>query len=213
MEIVCRCPLNVEEPGHFHITSQLSKHQWTNSICTALEQSYWLQSAQALSIVGVILSGAGVVAAVAWLFTDLYRCVNLFLVASVTSAVIGGVLILSSDITFAAKYSIEFYHNRWSNDIYFTLPQTSTALPTPTPERMAYEIAAFDRVMGVAWSFALDIAAGSLCIVSALPLLLVSMAVIDRPDTNKTSSASDTRRLSVPENMEFVKVIEGEVKL
>ncbi|XP_055869397.1 uncharacterized protein LOC106073014 [Biomphalaria glabrata] len=161
---------------------------------------YWIQSAQVLSIVGVIVAGSGVISTIAWILNDLAKCVNLFLVVSVTCAVIGGILILSSDITFAAKYSIDIYHSH-VNNIYFTTSASAV--------QQAFEIAALDFFLDVGWSFALDIAAGSLCVLSAVPMLLA--AIVTSRKSPAASSSTKSKKSDL-ERLEFFRASEGDTR-
>ena len=113
-----------------------------------------------------------------------------------------GILILSSDITFAAKFSVEPYYIV-GNKIYFT-PSSSD------PARIALEIGTLDKLLDVGWSFALDIAAGSICVLSSLPLMVVSVWTA-RTARKKPSTKAQRNRTS--KNQVFARTREGSTQL
>lgn len=154
-----------------------------------LDTPHWLVSSQVLSIVSVIVAGSGVVSALSWIFTDLRCCVNLLLGVAMCSSVTGGVLVLASDIVFAAKYTIDFYQETGVKGNIFTLDQFHT----------------LDDRLDFGWSFGLDIASGIICILSTVPFLMVSIFKLDKnqrgPGSNRT------------EELIFVSENDGEPKL
>ncbi|CAL1534488.1 unnamed protein product [Lymnaea stagnalis] len=146
-----------------------------------LDTPQWLVSSQVLSIVSVIVAGSGVVAAISWIFTDLGCCVNLLLGVATCSSVIGGVLVLASDIVFAAKYTVDFYQDIGVQRNIFSSAQFKT----------------LDDRLDFGWSFGLDIASGILCILATIPLLMIS---IFKLDTKQRRSSKNDELIFVSES-------------
>ncbi|XP_059178271.1 uncharacterized protein LOC131957458 isoform X2 [Physella acuta] len=134
---------------------------------------YWIISCQVLSVVGVILAEASVFTALAWLVTSMKKCRHVFVYITTLSTVIGGVLILSSDIVLAAQSSIDFYANLDVyniNNIYFQRAANAA--------QRAREIQEYDSVLEFAWCFGLDVAAGSLSILAGPIFFFIAAKII-----------------------------------
>ncbi|XP_059178273.1 uncharacterized protein LOC131957458 isoform X4 [Physella acuta] len=145
-------------------------HQDAKSVITRLD---WIISCQVLSVVGVILAEASVFTALAWLVTSMKKCRHVFVYITTLSTVIGGVLILSSDIVLAAQSSIDFYANLDVyniNNIYFQRAANAA--------QRAREIQEYDSVLEFAWCFGLDVAAGSLSILAGPIFFFIAAKII-----------------------------------